>query len=159
MEKLLENVKKCPKMPFGASSQPPRKMLQKCLENVLVLGLALERCPEIVKNYSWHVSFYYRCSRLGRTEAQKKDFPLKCPKNVQKTFLAILGLPPKNDKKMSQSAFWGFLAASQKNVQKMSGKCPGAGVGAGKMCRNCQKNVPKMSPDIFQTFFLTFFGQ
>ena len=83
----------------------------------------------------------------------KKGFPFKMPKNVQQTFLAILGLPPKNVKKMSQSAFWGFLAASQKNVQKMSGKCPGAGVGAGKMSRKCQKNVPKMSRDIFQTFF------
>ena len=29
---------------------------------------------------------------------------------------------------MFQNAFWGFLAASQKNVQKVSGKCPGAGV-------------------------------
>ena len=35
-----------------------------------------------------------------------------------------------NVKKMSQNAVWGFLAASQENVQKMSGKCPGAGVGA-----------------------------
>ena len=56
----------------------------------------------------------------------------------------------KNVQKMSQNAFWGFLAASQKNVQKMSGKCPGAGVGAGKMSRKCQKNVP-------QTFSRHFF--
>ena len=59
----------------------------------------------------------------------------------------------KNVKKVSQKAFWGFLAASQKNVQKMSGKCPGAGAGAGKMSRTCQKNVPRHPPDIFQTFF------
>ena len=51
---------------------------------------------------------------------------------------------------MSQKAFWGFLAASQKNVQKMSGKCPGAGPGAGKMSKKCQKNVP-------QTFSRHFF--
>ena len=50
---------------------------------------------------------------------------------------------PKNVQKVSQNAFWGFLAASQKNVPKVSGKCPGAGVGAGKMSRKCQKNVPQ----------------
>ena len=50
--KLLKNVKKCPKRPFGASWQPPRKMSRKCLENVLVLGLALEKCPENVKKVS-----------------------------------------------------------------------------------------------------------
>ena len=68
-------------------------------------------------------------------------------------FLAILGLLPKNVKKMSQGAFWGFLAASQNNVQKMSGKCPGAGVGAGKMSRECQKSVPQtFSRYFFDTF-------
>ncbi len=40
--------KKCPKMPFGDSWQLPRKMSKKCLENVLVLGLALDKCPENV---------------------------------------------------------------------------------------------------------------
>ena len=55
---------------------------------------------------------------------------------------------------MSQNAFWGFLAASQKNVQKMSGKCPGAGVGAGKMSRKCQKSVPQtFSRHFFDTFW------
>ena len=44
--------KKCPKMAFGASWQPPRKMSKKCLESVLVLGLALEKCPENVKKVS-----------------------------------------------------------------------------------------------------------
>ena len=39
-------------MPFGASWQPPRKMSKKCLESVLVLGLALEKCPENVKKVS-----------------------------------------------------------------------------------------------------------
>ena len=41
--------KKCPKRPFEASWQPPRKMSKKCLENVLVLGLALEKCPKMTK--------------------------------------------------------------------------------------------------------------
>ena len=36
-------------MSFGTSWQPPRKMSKKCLESVLVLGLALEKCPENVK--------------------------------------------------------------------------------------------------------------
>ena len=44
--------KKSPNMPFGASWQPPRKMSKKCLENVLVLGLALEKCQENVKKMS-----------------------------------------------------------------------------------------------------------
>ena len=39
-------------MPFGASWQLPRKMSKKCLENVLVLGLALAKCPENVKKMS-----------------------------------------------------------------------------------------------------------
>ena len=39
-------------MPFEASWQPPRKMSKKCLESVLVLGLALEKCPENVKKVS-----------------------------------------------------------------------------------------------------------
>ena len=39
-------------MPFGASWQPPRKMSKKCLESVLVLGLALEKCPENVQKVS-----------------------------------------------------------------------------------------------------------
>ena len=55
---------------------------------------------------------------------------------------------------MSQNAFWGFLAASQKNVQKVSGKCPGAGAGAGKMSRKCQKSVPQtFSRHFFDTFW------
>ena len=48
----LKMSKKCPKMPFGASWQPPRKMSKKCLESVLVLGLALEKCPENVQKVS-----------------------------------------------------------------------------------------------------------
>ena len=56
---------------------------------------------------------------------------------------------------MSQNAFWGFLAASQKNVQKMSGKCPGAGAGAGKMFRKYQKNVPQT----FSKYFFNIFWQ
>ena len=57
-------------------------------------------------------------------------------------------------KKVSQNAFWGFLAASQKNVQKVSGKCPGAGAGAGKMSRKCQKSVPQtFSRHFFDTFW------
>ena len=55
---------------------------------------------------------------------------------------------------MSQNAFWDFLAASQKNVQKVSGKCPGAGAGAGKMSRKCQKSVPQtFSKHFFDTFW------
>ena len=61
---------------------------------------------------------------------------------------------PKNVQKVSQNAFWGFLAASQKNVQKVSGKCPGAGAGAGKMSRKCQKSVPQtFSRHFFDTFW------
>jgi len=61
---------------------------------------------------------------------------------------------PKNVQKMSQNAFWDFLAASQKNVQKVSGKCPGAGAGAGKMSRKCQKSVPQtFSRHFFDTFW------
>ena len=61
---------------------------------------------------------------------------------------------PKNVQKMSQNAFWDFLAASQKNVQKVSGKCPGAGAGAGKMSRRCQKSVPQtFSRHFFDTFW------
>merc|ERR1711963_790553 len=41
-----------PKRHFGASWQLPRKMSKKCLESVLVLGLALEKCPENVKKVS-----------------------------------------------------------------------------------------------------------
>ena len=52
---------------------------------------------------------------------------------------------------MSQKAFWVFLATSQKNDQNMPGKCPGAGAGAGKMSRKCQKHVP-------QTFSRHFFA-
>ena len=48
---------------------------------------------------------------------------------------------PKHVQKVSPDAFWGFLAASQKNVQKVSGKCPGAGVGAGKMSRKYKKKT------------------
>ena len=59
----------------------------------------------------------------------------------------------KNVQKMSQSAFWDFLAASQKNVQKVSGKCPSAGAGAGRMSRKCQKSVPRHFPDTFLTLF------
>ena len=44
--------KKSPKMPFGTSWQPPRKMSKKCMESVLVLGLALENCPENFKKVS-----------------------------------------------------------------------------------------------------------
>ena len=44
--------KKCPQRPFGASWQPPRKMSKKCLENILVLGLALVKCPKNVKKMS-----------------------------------------------------------------------------------------------------------
>ena len=45
----LKMSKKCPKVPFGASRQPVRKMSQKCPEHVLVLGLALETCPQNIK--------------------------------------------------------------------------------------------------------------
>ena len=64
---------------------------------------------------------------------------------------------------MSQSAFWGFLAACQKNVQKMSGKCPGAGAGAGKMSRKCQKKCPQTFSrhfyDIFWPIEVAAFGR
>ena len=70
-------------------------------------------------------------------------------KNVKK-WLKML----KNVTKISQNAFWDFLAASQKNVQKVSGKCPGAGAGAGKMSRKCQKSVPQtFSRHFFDTFW------
>ena len=44
--------KKYPKMPYGTSWQPPRKMSKKCLESVLVLGPALEKCQENVRKVS-----------------------------------------------------------------------------------------------------------
>ena len=53
-------------------------------------------------------------------------------------------------KQKSQNAFWDFLAASQKNIQKVSGKCLGAGAGVGKISRKCPKSVP-------QTFSRHFF--
>ena len=60
----------------------------------------------------------------------------------------------KMSKQKSQNVFWDFLAASQKNVQKVSGKCPGAGAGAGKMSRKYQKSVPQtFLRDFFDTFW------
>ena len=111
------NDKKCPKMPFGASWQPPRKMSKKCLENVLVLGLALEKCPENVKKMSqkcpetfsrhffyifWPIENQKEGARARAREARAPPFgwrpkaatsqlAKKCQKNDWKMSLDIFG--------------------------------------------------------------------
>ena len=55
----------------------------------------------------------------------------------------------KNVKKCPKRPF----GASWQPPRKMSEKCPGAGAGAGKMSRKCQKMSPRPFPDIFLTFF------
>merc|ERR1711884_337055 len=110
--------KKCPKMLFGASWQPPRKMSKKCLESVLCWGCAGKMSGTKTKEEKTR-----RKEKMKKKKTEKKE---KCQNEKL----------PKNVQKVSQNAFWGFLAASQNNVQKVSGMCPGAGVGAGKMSRN-----------------------
>ena len=58
-------------------------------------------------------------------------FAEKCPKNV-------LGV---------------ISGGRRQNVKKMSKKCPGVQLGSSWASAKCQKNVKKMSPDIFGTFF------
>ena len=101
-------------MPFEASWQPPRKMSKKCMESVLVLGLRGKN----VRN-----------ENQGKQEKKNRVVMFITRKRGQNEKLL------KNIQKVSQNAFWGFLAASQKNVQKVSGKCPVLGL-RGKNVRN-----------------------
>ena len=90
-------------MHFGVSWQPPRKLSKKCLESVLVLGLALEKCPENVKKVSprhfqtlfWHFLINREPKRGRAREARAPPFgwrpkaatslfAKKCQKNVWK---------------------------------------------------------------------------
>ena len=52
---------------------------------------------------------------------------------------------------MSQNAFWGFLAASQKNVQKMFGHVLVLGLALDIL--PAPTPAPRHFPDIFWTFF------
>ena len=86
-------------MPFGASWQPPRKMSKKCLESVLVLGLALEKCPENVKKRVPQTFSRHLFDTFWQIENQKGPLlgggrrppPLYLPKSVKKVSGKCLG--------------------------------------------------------------------
>ena len=92
----------------------------------------------------------YICNGPYRSEVQKKDFPLKCRKNVQKMFLAIWGLPPKKCQKNVPECLLGLPGSlpekCPKNVWKMSWCW-------GWRWKNVQKMLKKCPPDIFQILF------
>ena len=92
-------------MPFGASWQPPRKMSKKSLESVLVLGLALEKCPENARKVSKNISpdifqtlfLHFLANREPKGGARpllgggRRPPPLYWPKNVKKCLENVWG--------------------------------------------------------------------
>merc|ERR1711884_640850 len=84
-------------------------------------GSLPEKCPKSV----WKVS----CAGVAQEKCPERKLRNRRKEKCQNEKL------PKNVQKVSQNAIWGFLAASQKNVQKVSGKCPVLGL-RGKNVRN-----------------------
>merc|ERR1711884_719451 len=100
-----------------------RETAEKCPTSVpkCLLGLPgslPEKCPKSV----WEVS----CAGVAQEKCPERK--LRKRRKVKKTKKCQNEKLPKNVQKVSQNALWGFLAGSQKNVQKVSGKCPVLGL-------------------------------
>ena len=120
-------------MPFGASWQPPRK----CLENVLVLGLALEKCPENVKKCPSDIfqTFFLTFSEMESQKGARarpllgggrRPPPLDLQKNVKRMYGKGLG-----DIFSTFSAHFSSASPSTRTFSKhflghFSGRLPGS---------------------------------